>query len=104
MRAVCDVVKEFQMPGHGIENFSRKSVQIATAGIYDLRIHRDEVLAPVLRQLGVFERSDFSGEGEKARLELAEFLAALEVAASRFEARREALRERAERRSADDVG
>jgi acyl-[acyl-carrier-protein] desaturase len=101
MRAVCDVVKEFQMPGHGIENFGRKSVQIATAGIYDLRIHRDEVLGPVLRQLGVFERSDFSGEGEKARLELAEFLAALEVAASRFEAKRDALRERVERRSAE---
>jgi acyl-[acyl-carrier-protein] desaturase len=44
MRAICDVVKSFQMPGHTIENFTRKSVQIAMAGIYDLRIHHDEVL------------------------------------------------------------
>ena len=56
MRAVCDVVKTFQMPGHGIENFGRKSVQIAMAGIYDLRIHHDEVVMPVLRQLRALER------------------------------------------------
>jgi acyl-[acyl-carrier-protein] desaturase len=90
MRAVCDVVREFQMPGHGIENFGRKSVQIAIAGIYDLRIHRDEVLGPVLRQLRVFDRTDLSAQGEAAREELAEFLAALEVAASRFEEKRDA--------------
>src|ERR1043166_5524194 len=42
MRAVCDVAKTFQMPGAGMENFARKSVQIAKAGIYDLRIHHDE--------------------------------------------------------------
>ena len=51
MRAVCDVMTTFQMPGHGIENFSRKSVQIAMAGIYDLRIHHDEVVTPMLRNL-----------------------------------------------------
>jgi acyl-[acyl-carrier-protein] desaturase len=94
MRAVCDVVKEFQMPGHGIENFTRKSVQIAVAGIYDLRIHHDEVLWPILRQVRVFERNDLSAEGEKARTELSEFLAALDGAATRFEEKRAAKRER----------
>ena len=42
-------------PGHGIENFGRKSVQIAMAGVYDLRIHHDEVILPVLRTLKVLE-------------------------------------------------
>lgn len=100
MRAVCDVVKGFQMPGHGIENFGRKAVQIAVAGIYDLRIHHDEVIGPVLRQLRVFERTDLGDEGEKARLELAEFLAALDVSAARFEEKRDAMRERAAKRAA----
>ncbi|MEV6968210.1 acyl-ACP desaturase [Hamadaea sp. NPDC051192] len=90
MRAVCDVVKDFQMPGHTIENFGRKSVQIAMAGIYDLRIHHDEVVTPILRQLRVLERDGFSGEGEKAREELVEFMTGLDTAASRFEAKREA--------------
>jgi acyl-[acyl-carrier-protein] desaturase len=42
MRAICDVVSTFQMPGNTIEGFTRRSVQIAMASIYDLRIHRDE--------------------------------------------------------------
>lgn len=100
MRAVADVVKSFQMPGHGIENFGRKSVQIAVAGIYDLRIHHDEVLTPVLRQTRVLERDGLSGDGEKAREELVEFLDGLDAAATKFEAKRTALQEKAAARRA----
>ena len=85
MRAVVDVVKNFQMPGAGVENFGRKSVQMAVAGIYNLRIHRDEVLSPVLRNVRVFERTDLGPEGERAREELAEVMDALDGAAARFE-------------------
>ncbi|GAA3098698.1 acyl-ACP desaturase [Streptosporangium carneum] len=94
MRAVTDVVTTFQMPGTGIEGFSRKAMTIANAGIYDLRLHLDDVLMPVLRQWAVFDMKDLDGEGEKAREELAEFLARLEVSASRFVERREARRAR----------
>jgi acyl-[acyl-carrier-protein] desaturase len=88
MRAICDVVKTFQMPGHGIENFGRKSVQIAMAGIYDLRIHHDEVLTPILRSLRALEVGGLSGVGEKARDELVAFLADLDRQATRFTERR----------------
>jgi acyl-[acyl-carrier-protein] desaturase len=100
MRSVCEVVKSFQMPGHTIENFGRKSVQIAMAGIYDLRIHHDDVLTPILRQLRVFEREGLSGEGERARDELSEFLAGLDNAASRFTEKRDAARKRPNTRAA----
>ena len=100
MRAVTDVVKSFQMPGHTIDNFTRKSVQIAMAGIYDLRIHHDEVIAPILRQLRVSERDTLSGDGARARDELATFLATLDMAANRFTERRQASRERANARAA----
>jgi acyl-[acyl-carrier-protein] desaturase len=99
MRAVCDVVTSFQMPGHTIENFSRKSVQIAKAGIYDLRIHHDEVVTPILRQLRALDRDDLTGQGERAREELAGFLAGLDAAATRFTERRDASRERASARA-----
>jgi acyl-[acyl-carrier-protein] desaturase len=89
MRAVCDVVKTFQMPGHGIENFSRKSVQIAMAGVYDLRIHHDEVVIPVLRNLKALETTGLSDDGEKAREELVTFLAELDRQATRFTERRD---------------
>jgi acyl-[acyl-carrier-protein] desaturase len=89
MRAVCDVVTTFQMPGHGIENFTRKSVQIAMAGIYDLRIHHDEVVTPVLRNVKALETTGLSATGEKARDELVAFLAELDSQATRFVERRE---------------
>jgi acyl-[acyl-carrier-protein] desaturase len=95
MRAITNTVKQFQMPGHTIENFGRKSVQIAMAGVYDLRLHHDEVVSPILRQLKAFERTDVHGEGEAAREELAEFLSGLDSAASKFVARREAIQARA---------
>jgi len=91
MRAVARVASSFQMPGHTIENFSRKSVLIAKAGIYDLRLHHDDVLTPVLRQVKAFERP-LSGDGAAARDELAAFLADLDAQATRFVERREALR------------
>jgi acyl-[acyl-carrier-protein] desaturase len=94
MRSVTDNVRDFAMPGHGIEGFGRKAVEIAVAGIYDLKQHRDEVIMPVLRKWQIFERNDFGPEGEAARDELAAILADMDVAVNRFEERREALRAR----------
>ncbi|WP_019871644.1 acyl-ACP desaturase [Salinispora oceanensis] len=94
MRAVADVLAEFQMPGNGIEGFARKSVAIALAGIYDLRQHRDEVVLPVLRQWDIFEVSGLDADGEAARDQIAAHLEGLELAASRFEEKRDARRAR----------
>jgi acyl-[acyl-carrier-protein] desaturase len=96
MRAVTDVVKTFQMPGHGIENFTRKSVQIAMAGIYDLRIHHDEVVLPVLRNVRALETEGLTGDGDKARDELVAFLSELDRMATRFTERRDKVNARKE--------
>ncbi|MEQ4301924.1 acyl-ACP desaturase [Plantactinospora sp. B6F1] len=90
MRAVADVVADFQMPGNGIEGFARKSVAIALAGIYDLRQHRDDVLLPVLRQWDVWNVTGLDADGEAAREEMAAHLDGLGRAATRFEERRDA--------------
>ncbi|WP_433442534.1 acyl-ACP desaturase [Nonomuraea sp. CA-141351] len=95
MRAVTDVVTTFQMPGTGIDGFARKAMIIANEGIYDLRLHLDDVLMPVLRQWSVFDKTGLGAEGEKAREELAAFLAKTETTAARFVERREERRARA---------
>jgi acyl-[acyl-carrier-protein] desaturase len=100
MVAVLNNVRDFAMPGHGIEGFGRKAVEIAVAGIYDLRQHKDDVLMPVLRKWRVFERENFGAEGERARDELAVLLEELEVNATRFEDRRDALKARLAARDA----
>ncbi len=95
MCAIRDEVVNFQMPGQGMPGFVRNSVTIARAGIYDLRLHHDEVVAPVLRYWRVFSRDDFGPEGQQARDELARFMAELDQQATRFVERRDRQRERA---------
>jgi acyl-[acyl-carrier-protein] desaturase len=85
VRAIVDEVLSFQMPGAGIPGFLRKAAQIARAGIYDLRVHRDEVLLPILRHWRVFELSGLDAAAEEARRRLAEHLDQLDAAAKRFE-------------------
>jgi acyl-[acyl-carrier-protein] desaturase len=95
VRAIAKEVIGFQMPGTGIANFERKARQIAKAGIYDLRIHHDEVLWPLLRKWNFFELEGLDGAAEAAREELRGFLDALNGLASRYEERRRNSAERA---------
>jgi acyl-[acyl-carrier-protein] desaturase len=89
LRAITDEVVGFEMPGSIIPGFARKAVQIARAGIYDLRIHHDEVAVPLVRQWGVLDLEGLDGDGERARHELADFLDALDAQATRFVEQRE---------------
>ncbi|QRY62997.1 acyl-ACP desaturase [Gordonia sp. PDNC005] len=89
LRAVADIVTNFQMPGAGMPNFRRHGVLMAKHGIYDLRQHLEEVIQPVLRKWNVFERTDFGPKGEQTREELAAFLDQLDKDATRFEEMRD---------------
>ena len=100
MEAVLDTVENFAMPGNEVEGFTRRSLTIALAGIYDLRIHHDEVLAPVLRAWDVWDRTDLGPAGESARERLAAFMAGLDATATRFEEKRAARAARTEAASA----
>jgi acyl-[acyl-carrier protein] desaturase len=94
MRAVADEVINFEMPGATMAGFRKNSMLIAKAGIYDLRLHHDEVVSPILRKWKVFERTDLGAVGERAREELAEFLSGLDAQATRFVESRERARAR----------
>ncbi len=89
LRAVTDIVTNFQMPGAGMPNFRRHGVLMAKHGIYDLRQHLEEVVMPVLRKWDVFGRTDFGPEGEQTREELSTFLEQLDKDAARFEEMRD---------------
>jgi acyl-[acyl-carrier-protein] desaturase len=94
MRAISDVVTTFAMPGTDIAGFQRKAVEMAVAGVYDLRQHKDSVVLPVLRFWDVFDLEGLDAEGEQARTELADFLENLETKTLRFEDKRDSLKAR----------
>jgi acyl-[acyl-carrier-protein] desaturase len=98
MEAIRDEIARFQMPGAGMPNYTRNAVTIAKAGIYDLRLHHDDVVMPILKFWKVFERTDFGPRGEKAREELSVLLSALDTQANRFIEQRDKARARAEAR------
>jgi acyl-[acyl-carrier-protein] desaturase len=87
VRAIVDEVIAFEMPGAGIPGFVRKAAAIAKAGIYDLRVHHDEVLMPIIKHWRIFELEGLDAAAEDARRRLAEHLAKLDAAAKRFEER-----------------
>jgi acyl-[acyl-carrier-protein] desaturase len=91
MQAIRDVVVGFRMPGHGMPGFERAAARMAIGGIYNLRIHHDDVLTPVLRHLKVLDVSGLGPEGVLAQEELGLFMDGLNDQATRFDERRAAL-------------
>jgi acyl-[acyl-carrier-protein] desaturase len=103
MKAVTKEVVDFQMPGATMAGFRKSSVLIAKAGIYDLRLHHDDVVSPVLRAWNVFERTDLGPEGEAAREELALFMTGLDEQATKFVESRDRMRARMQARSDEKI-
>jgi acyl-[acyl-carrier-protein] desaturase len=61
-------VRTFAMPGTGIPDFERLSREIARVGIYDLLIHHDQILQPVVMRHWKLEQvTGLTDEAEKAR-------------------------------------
>ena len=103
MRAIADEVIDFEMPGATMAGFRRNSMIIAKAGIYDLRLHHDDVIMPVLRHWNVFERTDLGHIGEAARDKLVTFLEGLDAQATKFVERRAENRARDAARADSDA-
>ena len=94
---VCAIerqVRDFEMPGTGIVDFRAHAMAIANAGIYDLLVHHDSVLVPVvLRQWKVAELTGLSDEAEQARDRLLKRIDRIGRAGRRVASRREEQRE-----------
>jgi len=96
VKAISAEVLSFQMPGTGIRDFTKRAMEIAHAGIYDLRIHVDEILNPTLAKWGFFEIEGLDAEAEQAREKVAKHLVRLDRLAGRFESQRAQRREEEE--------
>jgi acyl-[acyl-carrier-protein] desaturase len=84
-------VTGFAMPGTEIPEFKAKAIQMAKAGIYDLRIHHDQVLLPVLfKHWRIDELSGLSDAAEEARDGIMNYLAMLDSTARHYEDKRAA--------------
>ncbi len=71
VEAIERQVTEFEMPGTGIVDFEAHALAIAKAGIYDLQIHHEQILVPVvLRHWGVEGLEGLTPEAEAARVRL----------------------------------
>ena len=58
----------FEMPGGGIPGFASHAAAIAKAGVYDLVIHHEQILVPViLRHWKIDQLGDLDAEAEQSR-------------------------------------
>ena len=84
-KSLHKILRNFQMPGFQVPEFRRKAVLIAVGGVYDPRIHLDEVVMPILKKWRFFEREDITGEAAELREDLALLIKELEAACDKFE-------------------
>ncbi|AEV73162.1 Fatty acid desaturase [Mycolicibacterium rhodesiae NBB3] len=107
MRALHKVLTHFRMPGYTIPDFRRKAVTIASGGVYDPRIHLDDVVMPVLKKWRILERDDFTGDANRLRDEVAAHVEELEDTCVKFEVAKQRRLERiakvAEKRAAKNL-
>lgn len=58
LEGIYTTLTNFQMPGVAMPNFLRRSIAVAKAGVYNLRIHRDRVVLPLLKDWKIAELTD----------------------------------------------
>ncbi|WP_306319999.1 MULTISPECIES: acyl-ACP desaturase [unclassified Streptomyces] len=68
--ALADILERFEMPGAAIPGFRARAARIAASGIYNLDVHLEHVVSPLLRALKVSSLAGLSAAGEQARLRL----------------------------------
>ncbi|OBB48322.1 MULTISPECIES: acyl-ACP desaturase [unclassified Mycobacterium] len=99
MHSLHRVLRNFKMPGYTVPEFRRKAVIIAVGGVYDPRIHLDDVVMPVLKKWRIFEREDFTGEAARMRDDLGVLVEELEEASQKFEESKQRRLEREARKA-----
>jgi acyl-[acyl-carrier-protein] desaturase len=85
MEALTRQVKNFSMPGLGIPGFVGHARAIAKAGIYDMNIHHDKIIVPLLtRQWAIEKVEGLTAAAEQARISLVSHVERVGKAAKRM--------------------
>ena len=77
----------FEMPGVSMPNFLRRSIEVAKAGVYNLRIHHDRVLLPLIRDWKIADLVDLKPRAAELQEKIMELPAQVMAKAERFEKR-----------------
>jgi len=78
LSAIATELETFAMPGASAPQFRRRAAVVARAGIYDMKVHREEIVEPLLRYWEVFELTALDAAAEQARERIAAFCAELD--------------------------
>ena len=87
LEAIHAALADFRMPGTGIPNFNRRAVAIARAGIYNLRIHAEQVLQPLLRHWKIESLVGLDARASELQAKILAIPVTLITQAEAFEAR-----------------
>jgi len=87
LEGIYQTLLEFKMPGFVMPNYLRRSVKVAKAGVYNMRIHHDNVLQPVLRDWGIGSLTGLPDNGAELQDRIMELPNKTLEMAERFEAR-----------------
>ena len=85
VKAIDGQVTTFEMPGKGMDGFAAHAASIAGAGIYDFRVHYEQVLVPVV--MGHWKLESIEGldaDAERAREHLLNWMGRLRRVADRI--------------------
>ncbi|HVA43381.1 MAG TPA: acyl-ACP desaturase [Acidimicrobiales bacterium] len=105
VKAIERQVLGFDMPGTGIPNFTRHARAIARAGIYDMVIHYETILVPLIRrQWRLSELEGLDAEASAAVERLERYMARLAKVTERMKDRAASRGADAEQSSAESVG
>ena len=87
LEPILRVFRDFKMPGTVIPGYLRRAVDMARVGVYNLRIHHDRVVTPLLRDWGIEHLTGLSAKAQELQEMIMELPDKLMHAAERFEAR-----------------
>jgi acyl-[acyl-carrier-protein] desaturase len=87
LAGILRTLVEFQMPGVAIPRFRRRSIEVARAGVYNLRIHYDRVVQPLLRDWRIADLTGLTARAADLQEKIMAIPAQILEKAERFEER-----------------
>lgn len=87
LSGIYRMLTKFEMPGVAIPGFMRRSINVAKAGVYNLRIHHDRVVTPLLRDWQIGNLTGLTNKAAEFQDKIMAIPADIMEKAERFEKR-----------------
>lgn len=87
LEGIYNTFANFEMPGTSIPSFLRRSIEIAKAGVYNLRIHHDRVVLPLLEQWKIGDLTGLTTHAAELQDKIMNLPVTIMEKAERFERR-----------------